>query len=213
MKRWNRNTYRYLIRSWRYYSCPCPWREASYVSELRPLTGLLFITQMIYDYRKSQWNDIDRGKLKISEKDLSQFHFVKHKFHTDWPGRDPGPPRWETCGDDDCDDARNESNKGMNLLYSKSNAVNLKQGQRNVFIFGSYVYKDQRDPTGGPQVISGPKLLVIRPAKLFVNLFLFTTSLFIFFTLKDLKKKVSRFLSCLLLYVQMPHTVHALKTL
>jgi hypothetical protein len=69
----------------------------------------------------------------------------------------------------------------MNPLYSKSNAVNLKQGQRNVFLFGAYVYKDQRHPTGGPQVIAGPKLLVIRPAKLFVNLFLFTYYKLIYF--------------------------------
>jgi hypothetical protein len=33
-----------------------------------------------------RWNDIDRGKLKDSEKNLSQFHFVHHKSHWIDPG-------------------------------------------------------------------------------------------------------------------------------
>jgi hypothetical protein len=39
------------------------------------------------------WNDTDRGKLKYSEKTLSECYFVHHKFHMDWPGTDPGPPQ------------------------------------------------------------------------------------------------------------------------
>jgi hypothetical protein len=30
-----------------------------------------------------RWNKIDRGKLKNSEKNISQFHVVQHKSHTD----------------------------------------------------------------------------------------------------------------------------------
>jgi hypothetical protein len=47
-----------------------------------------------YEFGERRWNDIDRGKPKNSEKNLSQCHFVNHKSHTDWPGREPGPPRW-----------------------------------------------------------------------------------------------------------------------
>jgi hypothetical protein len=49
---------------------------------------------------------------------------------------------------------------------------------------------NQRGPAGGPRATSGQRPLVIRPAKLFVNLLLVTTSSFIFFTPKDLKKKL-----------------------
>jgi hypothetical protein len=35
-----------------------------------------------YIYGEPCWNDIDKGKLKDSEKTLSQCHFVHHKSHT-----------------------------------------------------------------------------------------------------------------------------------
>jgi hypothetical protein len=42
-----------------------------------------------------RWNETDREKPKCSEKNLSQCHFVYHKSLMDWPGIEPGPPRWE----------------------------------------------------------------------------------------------------------------------
>jgi hypothetical protein len=58
--------------------------------------------------------------------------------------------------------------------------------------------------TGGPRATSSPRLLVTRPAKLSVNLLPVTTSSFILFTPKDLKKIVT---SRLLLYVRAPHII------
>jgi hypothetical protein len=45
--------------------------------------GLLFIPKVIYEHEEPQWNDTDRGKLKNSERNLSQYHFVYHKSHMD----------------------------------------------------------------------------------------------------------------------------------
>jgi hypothetical protein len=56
-----------------------------YVSELRPpVSGLIVKPQMIDEYGEPWWNDIGRGKPKISEKNLSQCRFVHHKSHMDW---------------------------------------------------------------------------------------------------------------------------------
>jgi hypothetical protein len=42
-----------------------------YVSELRPLTGLLFIPQMMCEHGEPWWNDTDRVKLQFRSPELS----------------------------------------------------------------------------------------------------------------------------------------------
>jgi hypothetical protein len=49
-------------------------------------TGLLFTPQMIYEYAEPRWHDIDTGKLKNSDRNLSQCHFVHRKSHLDCLG-------------------------------------------------------------------------------------------------------------------------------
>jgi hypothetical protein len=54
-----------------------------FCEEKNSLLFMLFILQMIYAYGDPQWNDTDKGKLKISERNLSQCHFFHHKSHMD----------------------------------------------------------------------------------------------------------------------------------
>jgi hypothetical protein len=45
-----------------------------------------------FQVREHQWNETDRRKPKYSGKNLSQCHFIHHKYHMDWAGIEPGPP-------------------------------------------------------------------------------------------------------------------------
>jgi hypothetical protein len=42
---------------------------------------------------ENRWNEIDKENPKYSKKNLSQCHFVHHKYHMDRTGIEPGPPR------------------------------------------------------------------------------------------------------------------------
>jgi hypothetical protein len=47
------------------------------------LTLAYYVVPRLYEFGERRWNDIDRGKQKNSEKNLSQCHFAHHKSHMD----------------------------------------------------------------------------------------------------------------------------------
>jgi hypothetical protein len=74
---------------------PRRWGGPSTQAWMPTYVSILRIPQMIWVWRATvEWYS-DRGKPKNSKKNLSQWYFVHHKYHMDWPGREPGPPRWE----------------------------------------------------------------------------------------------------------------------
>jgi hypothetical protein len=44
---------------------------------------MIIIIFVFFLVRGNRWNEIDRGRPKYSEKNLSQCHFVRHKSHVD----------------------------------------------------------------------------------------------------------------------------------
>jgi hypothetical protein len=63
-----------------------------------PSTSVFRVSIVLFLVMEHWWDEIDRGKPKYSEKNLSQCHFVRHKSHTDGPGIEPGPPWWDAGG-------------------------------------------------------------------------------------------------------------------
>jgi hypothetical protein len=53
---------------------------------------------LFYILMEHRWSEIDRGKPKYSEKNLSQCHFVHHKSHMERTAIEPGPPRYFRVG-------------------------------------------------------------------------------------------------------------------
>jgi hypothetical protein len=59
------------------------------VSELRPTTGLLFISRVIYERGELWWNDADREIPKNSERNQFQYHFALTYPICNDPGANP----------------------------------------------------------------------------------------------------------------------------
>jgi hypothetical protein len=81
-----------------------PWRQSPFFPEggvgqtqawMPAYVSTLRIPQKTWFWRETVEWYTDRGKPKNSEKNLSQQHFFHHKSRMDWPGREPGTPRWE----------------------------------------------------------------------------------------------------------------------
>jgi hypothetical protein len=87
-----------LEKKWQYFFIQC-----SLISERALLFGRFFRCAPLYFFNrnlqtnmniKHWWENIDKRKPKYSEKNLSQWHFVHHKSHTDWSRIEARPQRW-----------------------------------------------------------------------------------------------------------------------
>jgi hypothetical protein len=60
---------------------------------------LIYVASVVYEGSASVvhwWNGTDRGKLKCSERNLSHYYIDRHRFHSDLPGIESVPSRWES---------------------------------------------------------------------------------------------------------------------
>jgi hypothetical protein len=87
----NRVTYVEKVPAADATEAPQPW--GFLCNPVMKMTMIMIIIFVLFLVMEHRWNETDRGKLKYSEKNLSQRHFVHHKSHMAWPGFEPGPPR------------------------------------------------------------------------------------------------------------------------
>jgi hypothetical protein len=97
------SVYKWNTKSWGYRKCVKQHNEITctmlvkwdYVCELWPQMDLLFILQILYEHGEPRRNDIDSGRPRVMEENLSQCHVVHQKSHMDPHGHEPGPPGWQ----------------------------------------------------------------------------------------------------------------------
>ena len=80
---------------WQPNSCSAIF-EAFYLQLWQLLTS--YAVGSIWTNMEHLWNNIDRGKHKNVEKNLSHCCFAHYKFHRKWPGIEPGSQLWEAGG-------------------------------------------------------------------------------------------------------------------